>query len=331
MPNAGAFGYYRSSLDDDALAKLTKNAATLTVPERMIFFSDVDAAAHSGAADIGRSLQLVQALAGDQDRHVVEELLPLLQAVRRQGLLPDDGSAKFAVFVREAFSKRTHALGLKEKKGEPDDVRILRPQLLRLEGDEGGDLGLRTGAKKLALQWLSDHKAASPELASAALFLSALDADTPLWNKLHAAARAEPDRVERQRILEAMGAVRDPQLAQKNFAVFLTDEFDSREAATLLFGANGDVRTREPLWAFVQKHFDAINARLPQDFGPRIPLAVSAFCDDDHAAAVAQFFRPHIDDHPGLDRTLAQVVEGIRQCAAFKAKQGPALAAFLKK
>ena len=331
MLNAGASGYYRSSLDDDALAKLTKNAATLTVPERMIFFSDVDAAAHAGAAGIDRSLQLVQALAGDEDRHVVEELLPPLRAVRRQGLLPDDASAKFGAFVRDGFAKRTHTLGLKEKKGEPDDVRILRPQLLRLEGDEGGDLQLRAAAQKLALQWLSDHKLTSPELASAALFLSALDADTLLWDKLRHAARAEPDRVERQRILEAMGAVRDPELAQKNFALFLTDEFDSREAATLLFGANGDARTRESLWAFVQKNFNAINARLPQDFGPRIPSAVSAFCDDDHAAAVAQFFRPHIKDHPGLDRTLAQVVEEIRQCAAFKAKQGPALAAFLKK
>jgi hypothetical protein len=273
----------------------------------------------------------VQALAGDKDRHVVEELLPPLRAVRREGLVPDDASASFQAFIRDAFSKRTRALGLKEKKGEPDDVRILRPQLLRLEGDEGGDLQLRAEARTLALQWLSDHKAASPELASAALFLSALDADTLLWDQLHQAARAEPDRVERQRILEAMGAVRDPQLAQKNFAVFLTDEFDSREAATLLFGANGDARTREPLWAFVQKNFDAINARLPQDFGPRIPGAVSAFCDDDHAAAVTQFFRPHIKDHPGLDRTLAQVAEQIRQCAAFKAKQGSGLAAFLRK
>jgi alanyl aminopeptidase len=331
MLNAGASGYYRSALDDDALAKLTKNVATLTAPERMIFFADVDAAAHAGAVDVGRSLQLMQALAGDKDRHVIEQLLPLLREIRRSGLLPDDALASFAAFVRDAFSKRAHALGLKEKKGEPDDVRILRPQLLGLEGDEGGDLQLRVDAQKLALQWLADHKAASPELASAALHLSAIDADALLWDKLHAAARAEPVRLERQRILEAMGAVRDPELAQKNFDLFLLSDFDSREAATLLFGANNDARTREPLWAFVQKNFDAINARLPQDFGPRIPWAVSAFCDDDHAAAVAQFFRPRIGSFPGLDRTLAQVVEEIRQCAAFKAKQGPALAAFLKR
>ena len=45
--------------------------------------------------------------------------------------------------------------------------------------------------------------------------------------------------------------------------------------------------------------------------------------------AVAQFFLPKVPAHPGMDRTLAQAVEEIRQCAAFKAKQAPALAAFL--
>ena len=331
MPNAGASGYYRASLDDDALASLTQNVATLTVPERMAVFADVDAAAHAGATDVGRSFQLVQALAGDKDRHVVEELVSPLRAIRRSGILPDDAQASFSAFVREAFSKRTSALGLLERKGEPDDARILRPQLLRLEGDEGGDPQLRAESRKLALQWLADHKIASPELASAVLYLSALDADAALWDKLHEAAKAETDRLERQRIVEAMGAVRDPSLAEKNFALFLEGELDAREAVALLFGANNDVRTRESLWAFVQKSFPAINARLPQDFAPRIPFALSAFCDDGHAAAVAHFFRPHIKDHPGLDRTLLQVVEEIRQCAAFKAKQGPALAAFLKR
>jgi alanyl aminopeptidase len=330
VPNAGASGYYRSSLDDDALAKLTKNVARLTVPERMTFFADVVAAAHSGATDIGRSLQMVQALAGDRDRHVIEGLLPLLRAVRHAGILPDDARFGFGAFVRQAFSKRARALGMRERKNEPDDARILRPQLLRLEGDEGLDPTVRADARKLSLQWLSDHGAASPELASAVLYLAALDADGTLWEKLHAAAKAEQNRVERQRILEAMGAVRNPELAEKNFALFLTDEFDSREAMPLLFGANNDAGTRVTLWEFVKKNLTAIDARLPQDFGQRVPLALSGFCDDDHAAAVAQFFRPHIPDHPGLDRTLSQVVEEIRQCAAFKAKQGPALVAFLK-
>jgi len=81
----------------------------------------------------------------------------------------------------------------------------------------------------------------------------------------------------------------------------------------------------------VQKNFGAINSRMPQDFGPRLPWAFTGYCDEEHATAMTAFFRPFVKDHPGLDRTLAQATEEVRQCAAFKAKQGPALAAFLAK
>jgi alanyl aminopeptidase len=189
---------------------------------------------------------------------------------------------------------------------------------------------LRAEAQKLVLQWLADHKATSPELTSVALHLSAIEADAMLWEKLRSTARTEPDRVERQRILGAMGTVRDPDLAQKNFALFLTDEFDGREALALVNGAGDDPRTREAMWAFVQKSWDAIVARLPKDSAAYLPSVGAGFCDEEHAAALGQFFRPRTKDHAGMERRLAQAMEEVRQCAAFKAKQGPALLSFLK-
>ena len=329
-PNAAGSGYYRSLLDDESTSKLTKNLAQLSVPERMLFFSDASAAAHAGAADGARVLQLLLALANDKDRHVVEQLSLPLHQLRAQGILSDEALPKFGALVREAFGKRLQALDLKEKKGEPDDVRILRPTLLRLLGDEGGELQLRTEAQKLALQWIADHQKASPELAGAALYLAAIDADGLLLEKLHAAAKAETDRNERQRLLVAMGAVRDPELAQQNFALFLSDEFDAREALPLLSGAGDDPHTREALWEFVQKNWDAIVARLPKDSAPRLPFLGAGSCDEERAAALGEFFRPRLKEHAGMDRALAQAMEEVRQCAAFKAKQGPALAAYLK-
>ena len=329
-PNVAGSGYYRSALDDEFTGKLTKSVAQLSVAERMLFFSDTDAAAHGGATDGARVLQLLLALASDKDRHVVEELAGPLHELRARGILPADALAKFGAFVRDAFERRAHALGFKERKGEPDDVRILRPTLLRLLGDEGGELQLRTEAQKLALRWMADHKTTSPELAGTALYLAALDADALLLDKLHAAAGAETDRNERQRLLSAMGAVRDPELAQKNFALFLTDAFDSREALTLLGGAGDDPRTLDALWEFMQKNWDAIVARLPKDGAARLPFFVDGYCDAEHAAALGEFFRPKLKDQSGMDRALAQATEQVRQCAAFKAKQGPALSAYLK-
>ena len=329
-PNLAGSGYYRSALDDASAGKLAKNLAQLSVPERMLFFSDANAAAHAGATDGARVLQLLLTLADDKDRHVVELLLGPLHELRAQGILEGDALAKLGAFVREAFGKRVRTLGFKEKRGEPDDARILRPTLLRLLGDEGGELQLRTEAQKLALRWIADHQATSPELASAALSLAALDADALFLEKLRAAAGAETDRNERQRLLAAMGAVRDPELAQKNFALFLTDAFDSREALTLLGGAGDDPRTRDALWEFMQKNWDAIVARLPKDGASRLPFFAAGYCDEEHAAALGGFFRPKLKENSGMDRALLQAVEEVRQCAAFKAQQGPALTAYLK-
>ncbi|MGZ6141714.1 MAG: M1 family aminopeptidase [Myxococcales bacterium] len=330
VTNAGASGYYRSALDDDAIARLTGHLAQLTPPERMLLFSDVDAAAHAGTIDFARSFQLIETLGADKDRHVVEALLPTLRYVRSRGLLTEESLAKFGAFVRDVFSKRAHQLGFAEKKGEPDDVRILRPSLLRVVGDEGGDLLLRSEAQKLALRWLADHKAASPELAQVALYLSAIDGDALLFDKLHAAAKAEPDRVERQRILEALGSFRDPELAQKGFAIFLSGEFEAREAVALLRGAADDPRTRDAAIGFVEKNFDAIAAKMPHDYPSRLPSIGEGACDEEHAAGLGQSFRPRASQHPGIARKLAEAMEGVRQCAAFREKEVPGLVQYLK-
>jgi len=332
--NAGAAGYYRSALDDEALARLSKNTAKLTVPERMQHFSDVAAAARAGALDEARVLELAQALATDKDRHVVQALLPALGTVRNAPLVPEELLAKYQAFVRDAFGKRAHALGFAEKKKEPEDTRILRPPLLRIAGDEGGDLQLRSEAQKLALRWLADHRVTSPELASTSLYLAAIEGDALLYQRLHAAAKAETDRVERQRILEAMGRFRDPELVQQGFQIFLSDEFDPRESVTLMWGPAGFRKTREAALQFVEKNFDTIVKRMPHglgDYGAYLPFIADGFCDEQHAAEAEQFFRPLMGSHPGGGRHLAQAVEDVRQCAAFREKQTPSVAAFLGK
>src|SRR5262249_49212274 len=223
MPNAGASGYYRTALDHPQMGKLTRGGAALSAPGGMAFFAAVDAAAQAGAADPSRVFELAAALSGDKDRHVVEILIPAIAFPAEHGFFPDEALPRYAAYVRETFGRRTRSLGFVEKEGEPEDARILRPKLLELVGYEGQDPQLRSEARKIADGWLSDHRSTSPELASAALFLAALDGDAAFYEKLHEAAKAEKDRVERQRILGAMGDFRDPRLVERGFQIFLAD------------------------------------------------------------------------------------------------------------
>jgi alanyl aminopeptidase len=331
--NAAAAGYYRTALDSSALDSVSKHLAKLTSPEKMMHFYDVVAAARAGVADEARVLQLVQALAEDPDHHVVQALLPALAAVREAGLVSDEEMPRYQRFVRSAFARRARTVGFEERKGETESARLLRPQLLGIEGDEGGDGALRAQAQKLALRWLSDHQVATPEVAEAALFLSALDADALLYQRLHDAAKAEKERPERMRILKAMAQVRDPGLVQQGFRILLSDEFDPREALELLWGPSRQRATRDLAVEFTEKNFDAIAARMPRGtFGDPSTLSrvVAHLCDAAQAAHAEQFFRPRMAQFPGGDRLLSQSLEKVRQCAAFREKQAPLTARFFR-
>jgi cytosol alanyl aminopeptidase len=331
VPNAGASGYYRTALDDAQTQKLTRSVAKLSASERMAFFSDAFAAAQAGATDLARVFELAAALAGDKDRHVVEALLPAIAFPQEHDFLPEDVLTKYAAFVRETFGGRARSLGFSERKGEPEDARILRPKLLELVGNEGEDRQLRGEARKVADRWLRDHKSTSPELATVALFLAAIDADAAFYEKLHSAAKSEKDRVERQRILAAMGDARDPRLVQEGFAIFSGDEFDPRESITLVWGPSHEPRTMEAALQFVQKSFEAIVKRMPRDYGAGLAGVAGGFCDDAHTKVLEDFFRARVRAFPGGDRRYAQTLEQVRQCAAFREKGAPALTAWLQK
>jgi alanyl aminopeptidase len=330
MPNASSAGYYRSALDDAALARLMKNLGKLNPSEKMRVFFDVDAGAHAGLVDYARAFELMGKLANDKERHVVAALLPPV-TFAREALVSEELAPRYAAFVRATFGPRARSLGFTEKKHELIEARILRPLILRVVGDEGADPGVRVEAQKLALRWLGDHSVASPELAATALLLAALDGDAMLYDRYLATAKAETDRNERQRILAAMGRFRDPELVARGFQIYLGNDFDPRESYVLLAGPAAHSSTRELVFAFVQKNFDTIVARMPRDFGALLPTLGRGFCDEAHFIAMQSFFSARARNFAGGDRRLTQTLEEIQQCAGFKAKAAPALAAFLSK
>ena len=56
--------------------------------------------------------------------------------------------------------------------------------------------------------------------------------------------------------------------------------------------------------------------------------AGSALCDDSKRAEVESFFRERMAGLPGGPRRYAQAVEQLRNCAAFRAAQAPAVVRF---
>ncbi|TMA26000.1 MAG: M1 family peptidase [Deltaproteobacteria bacterium] len=330
-PNAGASGYYRTALDESSLLSLGKNLAKLSVPEKMMLFQDALAAARLGTVELGRVLELVPAMAQDKDRHVVQTAASVLEFLRDEGFVPDELRPRFAAFVRENFAKRAASLGFKARKGEDEDAAFLRPTLLALVGDVGEDPGIRAEAKQAALRWLDDHSSLTPELAATALHLSAIEGDRSLFDRLQQAAKGEKLRVDRQRILDAMGSFRDPAIASQAMPIALSDEFDARESIALLMNAAHQPPTRDLALQFLEKNFDTLVSRMPRDWGAGAVTVAAGFCDQQHLADVESFFGPRASRFPGGERRFAQTAENIRQCSAFRSRASPSVVAFLNR
>jgi alanyl aminopeptidase len=213
--------------------------------------------------------------------------------------------------------------------GEEDDTRIVRSQLVWLVGNQGEDAALRAEARVLADRWLADRKAIEPELVGSALSLAAKGGDRAFWDKLHAAARAEKDRRDRNRILDAMGSFEDPRLVDEGFKLALTDEFDPRESMALIRGPAGERRTRQQAYDFVKANYDTILARLPKQWGAGLAWMAASFCDAAHRADAEAFFKPRTPTQEGGPRTFAQVMEDIDLCIARRTTHQPSVKAFL--
>ena len=162
-------------------------------------------------------------------------------------------------------------------------------------------------ARKLTEKWLTDRKAIPPELVGSVLDAAARSGDRALWEKLHAAAKVEKDRRDRDALLGAMGSFVDKAIVQENFKIALSDAFDPRESLTLVYRAASDRRTRQAAYEFVKEHNDEIVARMPREFGVQLAGVGGTFCDPEHRADLEAFFkdraakRPRRPAHAGPD------------------------------
>jgi alanyl aminopeptidase len=116
--------------------------------------------------------------------------------------------------------------------------------------------------------------------------------------------------------------------------MILQPDFDLREANSLLLGPAGLPATRDLPFAFVKDHYDAIADKVPAGstfgLGASLPYVGSGFCDEKGADALAAFFDAKQERFPGTRRNLAQVLESIHICAAYKTAQQGSVAEFLR-
>ncbi len=306
---------------------MQKAGDKLTIAERVGVLGDVNALLSSGDGDLKDALNAIPLALKADNRDLTGMALGLAQSLG-DDFVPDAQRPKYRKWIVSTFGAKAKKLGFDVGAKEDEDTRLLRPFILWVTAFYGQEPTLRSRADALANRWLFDHKAIHPDVIDTALNIAADTADLPFHESLLTAARAETDRLQRNRMLSALGWFHDEKIVAGQLPLVLSKDFDVRDSMRLVNLAAGDYRTRDLGITFVTEHFDALVERLPAEGGANLVFVAGSVCDERRRDDARNFFDGRSTKYLGGPRNFAIAMESIDLCIAYRARHRPEAVAF---
>ncbi len=102
----------------------------------------------------------------------------------------------------------------------------------------------------------------------------------------------------------------------------LSDRFDARESVAIIWTASEQEENRTAAQQFVRQHYDAMLAKMPDEYAGKMPRLGHGLCSQPERDAFQDFFKNKAPQHPGGARNFAQALEDINICMATGRTQG---------
>src|SRR5688572_18420024 len=315
--------FYRGLADRPALTARTSIAASTAA------IGDLDVLARNGALGLDAVLGRFEPYAAHRNRDVAQLLIWKLGALR--ALVEPGVRPNWDRWLGRLFGTQMRTRGFAARPGDNDDTLRLRPALAEFLAVDGGDPALHAEARLLALRWLDDRNAVDGTMVDTVLQAAARRGDRELFDRIVAAVATTSDRRERRWLYGALGSVGDPQLARAALALMLQPAHDYRESSQIAWTLANTPQGSALAYEFLKANFDALAARAPRDSPAFWPRWANNLCSEAARADLEGFFRERAPRHAGGPRNLAQSLERIALCAAFKERQQASLTAFLRR
>ena len=332
VPNAGAYGYYRTTVDPDVAKQLltpgsaVAKVAKPTAVERMLIVIDLGAAVQRGEIDRTKLLAIAPLLAADPD-DLVAQNAPWVAGMQAE-LLDDALYAKAQRYWLATFGPRARQLGWKRPIFERDERHELRRAFLHTIA--ALDPGLAKQARDLAERWLATQTGLEDDLVDGVLAAAAYSGDAAYFERLLAAVKQPRDRTELRRLFGVLGQFRDPALAARALELLVTPGFDMRDMIELPFGVLGRRETRALALAFLERNIDRMTTGLTDiDVAALFAGLMRTVCDRESRDRLRALFEPRAKRHPGAENMLTRALEQTERCIANFERERPALEAFL--
>ena len=324
MPNAHGNGYYRFALAPELQAALSGAFAQLDEREQRVYADSVTAAYGAGKLAPAQLLAALPGFASAPVRQTVTAGMYNTEWIAEY-LLSDD-AARDAIHAKVAsiYRPRLQQLGMAPKAGESDDDALLRSTLVGFFAETLEDPAVRAemakgGRAVLGLDGDGTLKpdAVPQDLRDTALVVAVQEGGQAAFDAADRHFRASQDAVLRSQLLSAMGSTEDAALnARMRALVFEEGLLRRNEIFPAIGGQMGRASTRPALRAWIDEHFEALQAKLAPAGAAVVSGYGAGMCSDAEAAELEAKFGARMADVEGGPRALQQEVEGIRMCAA---------------
>ncbi len=338
MPNAEASGYFRFGLAEKDLRALTSSFGKLTTAERFAFADSLWAGYSRGTSSAKSVATALEPFAKEHFPSLATQPMSILWQGRDWFWDELPLRAKVEALGRKLYAAPMKELGFVTKPGEDPERTTLRASVIGYLAMSAGDEATRKEAKKRGLAYVgygADGKlhpeAVDSNWAGVALGVAMEDGDAKLFDAVLALLATTDDSVVRGRLIDALGRVKDPKLAERARALSLDPVLKVSEALWPLYAQLDSRDSRDDAWNWLLAHFDDLVARISPERAGGLPWIAARFCDEAHATAAEKFFTPRIAKLEGGPRNLAGALERIELCLVKRKKQEASLREYFEK
>lgn len=330
-PNADETGYYRWDLPPALLQTLCERASTvLSTRERMGLALNLSALLDAGELHGDQYLRALAPLADDRDPEVVAVVLTGLEKVRRT-FIDEDQRASYATYIRHTLTPAWNRIGPSARPGETSAAAALRPRLMSMLADEGGDDALLTEAERLAKLYTTDPGAVDPSVLSAVVPLSARRGDQALFDDYRKRFETATVPTERSRYLNALGYFRDPTIKREALDYVLTGPLRPQELFTIPMQMTfaGNESDHDLVYRFWTGHYDQLATRVPPMFMGFLPRQAGG-CSAERLAEAEKFFADPRHQAPGWEREMKKASDQVTDCVSLRNRERAAVLSYLQ-
>jgi aminopeptidase N len=319
-PNADERGYFHFALPPAGLRALTRSVRALPAPERVGLLADTGALVSSGDVPAEALLDLLEALRGERDRRVVDQMIAALADVGR-ALVDDADRPAYRAFVTRILGPTARALGFDPPPDETDERRLLRVSVLAALADLADDPWVLGEAEKRAAAWLVDPRKVSADLAGVVVRAGSRSGGERRFEALLAAAKRARSPEERQVAVAALGGFGDPALLRRGLDRMLSEPLKLQDGFHVYEAALARPAARPVVLAWVRERFQALRVKMPDFALSRLVSAVETVCDAKTLEDAFAFFREALKGTEGGERAIVHALTRSELCIDVRARE----------